>query len=374
MAMYSFKILKEDKQTNARLGRIQTAHGEIETPVFMPVGTNATVKTLDSEDLKTMDVQILLSNAYHNHLRPGDEVIARQGGLHKFMQWPRALLTDSGGFQVFSLQTFRKIKEEGVIFQSHLDGRELFWSPENVMKIQANLGSDIAMPLDECIELPAPESKVREATERTLRWLDRAKKTSRPLHQALFGIVQGGTDPKLRRFSTRETMERDCDGYAIGGLSVGEDKNAMMDCVSMVTEELPKDRARYLMGVGTPTDLLKAVARGVDMFDCVLPTRNARNGTLFVQGKTISIKKAEFREDSEPLDPTCKCFTCRTYSRAYLHHLFRADEILGLRLNTIHNVFFYLNWMKKIRKAIEEDRFSTFLKQHHEQSLFKRID
>ncbi len=363
MSRSSFTLLSVDTQTGARRGVLGTSHGEVQTPVFMPVGTNATVKTLDSFEVEALGAEIILSNAYHNALRPGDDRIGRFGGLHSFMKWSRAILTDSGGFQVFSLEGFRKVTEEGVRFRSHLDGTEIFWSPERVVEIQANLGSDITMPLDECPALPAPETNVREATERTLRWLKRARATPRGKNQQLFGIVQGGIDPNLRRFSARETVSLECDGYAIGGLSVGEEKNAMLDTVSIVAEALPKGQPRYLMGVGTPLDLIEGVARGVDMFDCVMPTRNARNGTLFTSEGTLSIKRAEYRDDPRPLDPTCECLTCKRYSRAYLHHLQRCEEILGLRLNTIHNLCFYFSWMKKIQTAIEEKTFSSLLLQ-----------
>ncbi|MFH1263263.1 MAG: tRNA guanosine(34) transglycosylase Tgt [Pseudomonadota bacterium] len=361
MSRFSFELLAADSGTKSRLGRITTAHGTVETPVFMPVGTNATVKTLGSEDLEALGAEIILSNAYHNALRPGDETVARMGGLHGFMKWPRVILTDSGGFQVFSLESMRKVTEEGVRFRSHWDGTELFWTPEKVVGIQVNLGSDITMPLDECVALPATATKVREAAERTLRWLDRALRTERPEHQALFGIVQGGIDPELRRFSARETIARECDGYSIGGLSVGEEKGAMLEMIELVTEELPSSKPRYLMGVGTPLDLAEGVARGIDMFDCVMPTRNARNGTLFTSRGTVSIKKAEFKEDERPLDETCSCIACRRYTRAYLHHLYRLNEILGLRLNTIHNLTFYLGWMTRIRTAIREGRFASLL-------------
>jgi queuine tRNA-ribosyltransferase len=361
MGRFTFELERTDAATNGRLGRMVTAHGKIETPVFMPVGTQATVKTLGSEDLEALGAEIILSNAHHNAIRPGDRTIANLGGLHAFMNWPRAILTDSGGFQVFSLESIRKVTEEGVKFRSHWDGTEFFWTPERVVEIQRNLGSDVTMPLDECIALPAPPKRVRDAAERTLRWLDRALATPRNDGQALFGIVQGGTDLELRKFSAEETVRRECDGYAIGGLSVGEEKSAMLESISVVTGILPAEKPRYLMGVGTPLDLAEGVALGVDMFDCVMPTRNARNGTLFTSEGTVAIKKAEYREDLRPLDPGCACPTCRRYTRAYLHHLFRSGEILGLRLNTIHNVAFYLGWMKGIREAIREGRFPEFL-------------
>lgn len=358
---FSYELGLTDSGSQARLGKLSTPHGTIDTPVFMPVGTQATVKTLGSEDLEHLDAQVILSNAYHNSLRPGDELIARQGGLHEFMKWPRAILTDSGGFQVFSLESLRKITEEGVKFRSHWDGSECFWTPERVVQIQANLGSDITMPLDECVALPSPQSKVKEAAERTLRWLDRALATPRGEGQALFGIVQGGIDPELRRFSVAETIKRECDGFSIGGLSVGEEKGDMLEMVAIVTEQLPTTKPRYLMGVGTPLDLAENVALGVDMFDCVMPTRNARNGTLFTSQGTLGIRKAQFKEDQGPLDPACSCIACKRYTRAYLHHLFRNSEILGLRLNTIHNVAFYLDWMRKIRASIKGGTFGKFL-------------
>ncbi len=363
MARFNFTLRKEDADSKARLGLLTTAHGDIETPVFMPVGTNATVKTLGSEDLEALGAGIILSNAYHNSIRPGDARIAGLGGLHGFMKWNRSILTDSGGFQVFSLEALRKVTEDGVRFRSHLDGAEIYWTPEKVMEIQANLGSDIIMPLDQCPALPAPKEKVREAMERTLRWLDRSLALRKNGTQALFGIVQGGVNPELRGFSARETATRVCDGYAIGGLSVGEAKPEMFSSLEIAVAELPKEKPRYLMGVGTPLDLIECVARGTDMFDCVMPTRNARNGTLFVREGTISIKKAEFAQDERPLDEKCGCPTCRRYSRAYLHHLFRANEILGLRLNTIHNVHFYLDWMRRIRAAIAEGTFAQLLSQ-----------
>jgi queuine tRNA-ribosyltransferase len=359
---YSFTLLHQDKSSRARLGKIQTSRSVIETPVFMPVGTNATVKTLDQDDLQTLNPQIILSNAYHNYLRPGHKVISEMGGLHQFMNWNRSILTDSGGFQVFSLKDFRKVSEEGVTFQSHIDGSKHAWTPESVIDIQIHLGSDIMMPLDVCTELPSTTEKLREAALLTIRWLDRALKVSRPSHQSIHGIVQGGIDAELRKFSAIETTQRECDGYSIGGLSVGEEKSAMNEMVAICDEILPTNKPRYLMGVGTPQDLVESVYRGVDMFDCVMPTRNARNGTLFTSHGKIAIKKAEYQKDSKPLDENCTCYTCKTHTRAYLHHLYRCEETLGLRLNTIHNVHYYLNLMSKIRDAISKDQFESFRK------------
>jgi queuine tRNA-ribosyltransferase len=357
---YQFTVLHSDKNTRARTGKIQTSHGVIETPVFMPVGTNATVKTLDFRDLETLNPSIILSNAYHNYLRPGHKIVSEMGGLHKFMNWNRPILTDSGGFQVFSLKDFRKVTEEGVTFQSHIDGSKHSWTPENVIDIQIHLGSDMMMPLDVCLELPATEASTREATLQTLRWLDRALKVKRPEHQSLHGIIQGGISPEVRKFSALETVARNCDGYSIGGLSVGEEKTHMYEMIDVCTEIIPKEKTRYLMGVGTPQDLVEAVYRGVDMFDCVMPTRNARNGTLFTSCGKVAIKKSEHQLASKPLDENCECFTCKNHTRAYLQHLNRCEETLGLRLNTIHNVHYYLNLMKRIRVAIASDSYETF--------------
>jgi queuine tRNA-ribosyltransferase len=357
---YQFTVTHSDKNTRARLGTIQTSRGKIETPVFMPVGTNATVKTLDVRDLHELNPSIILSNAYHNYLRPGHKVISEMGGLHKFMNWDRSILTDSGGFQVFSLKDFRKVSEEGVAFRSHIDGSKHFYTPETVIDIQIHLGSDIMMPLDVCLEMPATKEATQEAALQTLRWLDRALKVERPAHQSLHGIIQGGIDPEVRRFSTLETVARNCDGYSIGGLSVGEEKVHMYGMIDVCTDIIPKDKTRYLMGVGTPQDLVEGVYRGIDMFDCVMPTRNARNGTLFTSHGKVTIKKAENQLSKKPLDENCECYTCKNHTRAYLHHLNRCDETLGLRLNTIHNIHYYLNLMKRIRQAISEDRYQSF--------------
>ncbi len=357
---YNFTVLHSDKNTRARLGKIHTAHSVIETPVFMPVGTNATVKTLGKNDLETLNPSIILSNAYHNYLRPGHKVVSQMGGLHKFMNWNQSILTDSGGFQIFSLKHFRKVTEEGVTFQTHLDCSKHAWTPESVIDIQKHLGSDIMMPLDVCLELPATEEATREAALQTLRWLDRALKVERPSHQSLHGIIQGGISPEVRRFSALETVSRNCDGYSIGGLSVGEEKNHMYGMIDVCCDIIPKDKTRYLMGVGTPQDLVEGVYRGIDMFDCVMPTRNARNGTLFTSHGKVTIKKVEHQTDERPLDENCECFTCKNHTRAYLQHLNRCDETLGLRLNTIHNVHYYLNLMKRIRAAIASDSYESF--------------
>lgn len=357
---YTFTVLKQDTETRARLGKLETSRSVIDTPVFMPVGTNATVKTLDTNDLEALDPKIILSNAYHNYLRPGHKVVSQMGGLHKFMNWKRSILTDSGGFQVFSLKEFRKVTEEGVHFRSHIDGSKHFYTPESVIDIQIHLGSDIMMPLDVCLEMPATVEATKEAALQTLRWLDRALKVERPAHQSLHGIIQGGIDANMRKFSALETVARDCDGYSIGGLSVGEEKHYMYDMIDVVNEIIPKHKTRYLMGVGTPQDLVEGVYRGVDMFDCVMPTRNARNGTLFTTQGKVTIKKTENQLDKRPLDENCSCFTCKNHTRAYLHHLNRAEETLGLRLNTIHNVHYYLELMRRIRTSLKEGTFSTF--------------
>ena len=359
---YLFTVTNQDPTSNARAGVVKTLRGEIQTPVFMPVGTNATVKTLDQQDLRDLGPSIILSNAYHNYLRPGPDVVADLGGLHTFMNWSQSILTDSGGFQVFSLKHLMKTSEEGISFRSHIDGSKHGWTPELVIEIQKKLGSDVMMPLDVCTALPATTEQIREAALLTLRWLDRAVKVERNDRQSLHGICQGGIDPEIRRFSAIETAQRDCDGYSIGGLSVGEEKSAMYDMISICTEILPTMKPRYLMGVGTPTDLVEGVYRGVDMFDCVMPTRNARNGTLFTSHGKISIKKVEFQKSQKPLDENCGCYTCLNYTRAYLHHLHRCEETLGLRLNTIHNVYYYLNLMKRVRTAIVNGEYETFRK------------
>jgi queuine tRNA-ribosyltransferase len=346
----------------ARRGRLTTAHGVVDTPVFMPVGTQATVKGLTPEDLEAAGARIVLGNTYHLFLRPGHEVIRELGGLHRFMGWPGAILTDSGGFQVWSLAKLRKITDEGVEFRAPLDGATRFLSPELVIEIQRALGSDIAMVLDECLAYPA----TREATERslalTLRWAERCR-AAHVRHQgdqALFGIVQGGADAELRLRAAAATVAFGFDGYAIGGMAVGEPKPQMYELTALVAGALPADRPRYLMGIGKPEDLVECVARGVDMFDCVLPTRNARNGQAFTSDGPVTIKQAKWTRDAAPLDPACRCYTCRGFSRAYLRHLFVAGELLAYRLLTLHNVHFYLGLMAAMREAITAGAFEAF--------------
>jgi len=355
-----FEILKKDPKSGARLGQGITSHGAFRTPAFIPVGTQATVKAMTPEELREMGAEIVLSNTYHLYLRPGHELIRRMGGLHGFMQWNYPLLTDSGGFQVFSLTSFVKVTGEGAHFQSHLDGSRHFISPEKAIEIQQALGADIIMCLDECTAYPASHEEAARSLELTLDWARRCKESHASQDQALFGIVQGGMHSDLRRRAAETLAEIGFDGYALGGLSVGESKEAMFRIVADTAPVLPQDRPRYLMGVGLPGDILEAVRHGVDMFDCVLPTRNARNGTLFTRSGKIVIKNAQYAEDPSPIEPGCLCYACRHYSRAYLRHLYQAEEILALRLNTIHNLHFYLQFMKDMRKAIAEDRFEAF--------------
>jgi len=357
---FKFELLKTDGK--ARLGRVTTDHGEFSTPVFMPVGTKATVKALTPEELVEMGAGIILANTYHLFLRPGHEVVRSLGGLHRFMHWDRPILTDSGGFQVFSLARLRKIDEEGVSFASHIDGARCLLTPELAIEVQEALGGDIIMVLDECPPWPAGRDYVERSMNLTHRWARRCKAAKRSEGQALFGIVQGGMHADLRRESAAAVAGIGFDGYAIGGLSVGEEKGLMHEMVSVTAGALPAGSPRYLMGVGTPEDLVAAVGEGVDMFDCVMPTRNARNGTLFTSTGKLGIKNACFERDPAPLDERCGCYTCRNYSRGYLRHLFMAGEILSSRLNTIHNVYFYLDLMRRVREAIEGGRFDAFKK------------
>ncbi len=344
----------------ARRGELKTLHGTIQTPIFMPVGTQATVKSVTPENLKEMNAQIILGNTYHLFIRPGPELIKSFGGLHTFMNWDRPILTDSGGFQIFSLKELAKITEEGAAFRSHLDGSKLFLSPEDAVHVQEALGSDIMMCLDTCIPYPADREETVRSTDLTTRWARRCREAQSDTGQLLFGIVQGGMHHDLRKSHAESLIDIGFDGYAIGGLSVGEDKAMMQDMTEATIPHLPEDHSRYLMGVGTPEDLVEGVYRGVDMFDCVMPTRNARNGTLFTSRGKVVIKNARYRDDREPLDPDCDCYTCRNYSRAYLRHLFQCREILSYHLNTIHNLHYYLQLMEKMRKAIEKDSFSAF--------------
>jgi len=356
-----YELIKTCKQTGARLGRLHTPHGVIETPAFMPVGTQATVKTMSPEELKQMDAQIVLSNTYHLFLRPGHEIVREAGGLHRFMNWDRPILTDSGGFQVFSLAENRKISEEGVEFRSHLNGDKLFISPEKSVEIQNALGADIIMAFDECPPYPADREYVRQSMERTVRWAERCRKAhAREDEQALFGIVQGGMYADLRLECAKLLTSMDFPGYAIGGLSVGEPKPLMYEMLEITVPHLPQDKPRYLMGVGSPDALLEGSIRGIDMFDCVLPTRIARNGTVMTSTGRLVVRNAKYARDFGPLDPDCGCYTCRNYSRAYIRHLIKADETFGIRLTTWHNLYFLLELMRKVRKAILEDRLRDF--------------
>ena len=368
---FAFQVVHTDGL--ARAGVLATAHGEVETPAFMPVGTQGAVKGVTHRDLEGLGAEILLSNTYHLYLRPGDDLIARRGGLHRFIGWRRPILTDSGGYQVFSLAERCTIKEEGAHFRSHLDGSAHVLTPEKAADIQAQLGSDISMVLDECLALPAETSAVRGSMLRTLRWAQRARDRFQAIRageataviatnngQAQFGIVQGGIHPELREESARQTVGVGFEGYAIGGLSVGEPPEVMYDVVSQTVPFLPEGSPRYLMGVGTPEDLLEAVARGVDMFDCVLPTRNARNGQLFTSRGRINIKNSRYAEDDKPADPDCSCYTCRNFSRAYLRHLFAVNELNAATLNTLHNLNFYLDTLRRIRESLVFGRFESF--------------
>jgi queuine tRNA-ribosyltransferase len=361
---FHFEIIKKDNFSPARLGRVETDHGSFATPAFLPVGTQGTVKSLTPEELAEIGVEALLGNTYHLYLRPGYETIGRLGGLHHFIHWERPILTDSGGFQIFSLESLRKISEEGVTFQSHWDGSSHFLTPEKVLEIQRILGSDIAMVLDECLPYPSSYDSVKTSTERTSHWAERSLQVRRETDPALFAIVQGGGYRDLREKSAQTLVEMDFQGYAIGGLSVGEPKSLMLNVLEWTIPFLPEGSPRYLMGVGAPEDILNAVMLGVDFFDCVLPTRNARNGTLFTSSGKISIKQAQYAEDGRPLDETCTCYTCRHYSRAYLRHLYLSKEILSSRLNTIHNLFYYINLLAKIREAIRKGCLLDLYRSH----------
>jgi queuine tRNA-ribosyltransferase len=356
---FRFDILARDSRTQARLGRIVTPHGEITTPVFMPVGTQASVKTVTPEELLACRVEIVLANTYHLYLRPTHTLIRDLGGLHAFMHWGRPILTDSGGFQVYSLAGLRKLSEEGAQFQSHLNGSRHLLTPEKAVEIQAALGSDIAMVLDECVPYPATYDYALSSQELTTRWARRARAAHRSPEQALFGIVQGGMYADLREKSAQELVELDFDGYALGGFSVGETKRLMHELIERTAACLPQAKPRYLMGVGTPADLLCCVKLGVDMFDCVMPTRNARNGYLFTRQGKLIIKNARYAQDTRPIDPACGCYTCQHYSRAYLRHLFVSEEILGPRLNTVHNLHYYMDVIHIMRAAIAEGRLDT---------------
>ena len=373
MAAITYEHIKTCKQTGARLGIVHTPHGSFETPAFMPVGTQATVKTMSPEELKQMGAGIILSNTYHLWLRPGNDIIKEAGGLHKFMNWDRPILTDSGGFQVFSLSKFRKIQEEGVHFRHHLNGSKLFLSPEKAMEIQNDLGSDIMMAFDECPPFPATYEYMKASVERTSRWAERCLGAhARPEDQGLFGIVQGGEFEELRKQSAKDLVSLDFPGYAIGGLSVGEPKDIMNRVLEQTTPLLPSDKPRYLMGVGSPDSLIDGAIRGIDMFDCVLPTRIARNGTLMTSEGRLVVKNAKYERDFGPLDPNCDCYTCKNYSRAYIRHLIRTDETFGIRLTSYHNLHFLLNLMEQVRDAIRHDRLGDFREEFFEQYGFNK--
>lgn len=357
---FSFEVLRESSETRARRGRLVTPHAVIETPVFMPVGTQATVKAVTQEELLEIGYSIILGNTYHLYLRPGHNLIARVGGLHKFMNWPRAILTDSGGYQVFSLEHIRKIEDGGVIFKSYIDGSEHVFTPERVIEIQESIGADIIMVFDECPPYPSTREYAEESMERTHAWAARCKAAQTKEDQALFGIIQGSTYEDLRVRSAIAISEMDFPGIAIGGVSVGEPKESMLQVVEWTEPHIPREKPRYLMGVGTPEDLLDAVARGIDMFDCVLPTRLGRNGSLYTTYGRINIKNARFTEDFGPVDPECDCRTCKNYSAAYIRHVYKSDEILAAMLATYHNLHFYHRLMEGVRQALEQDNFVQF--------------
>jgi queuine tRNA-ribosyltransferase len=357
---FKFELIKTDSETKARAGRVTTPHGAFDTPHFMPVGTQATVKTLSAEDLTTLNAKIILSNTYHLYLRPGHQIVEEAGGLHSFMNWHGPILTDSGGFQVFSMAELNKVTEQGVRFQSHIDGSRHFFTPELCIEVQNALGADIIMPLDECLPYPTEHERAKESLGLTLRWAERCKEAHKNPAQALFGIVQGATYRDLRIECARELVEMDFPGYALGGLSVGETPRLMYEIVDYTTDELPPEKPRYLMGCGPPLDIFEAVERGIDMFDCVMPTRNARNASLMTSQGVVIIKNAQYAKDFSPLDPECECLTCRSYTRAYLRHLFKAREILAMRLATLHNLHFMLTLLVQIRDAILSDRYLEF--------------
>jgi queuine tRNA-ribosyltransferase len=363
-----YTLIHSEKNTKARLGKVTTAHGEFQTPCFMPVGTQGTVKAVSPRELDELGAKIILSNAYHLFLRPGTEVIKKAGGLHKFMSWDKPMLTDSGGYQIFSLALLRKIHHDGVEFQSHIDGMKHFLTPADVVQVQADLGSDIMMPLDECVHYPCAKDHAQVAMNKTVDWARRSKKalSEKPCpygySQYLFGIVQGATYEDLRKDCARQLVDMDFDGYSIGGVSVGEPRNLIYNIVDFVVDMLPLNKPRYLMGVGHPEDILEGVEDGIDMFDCVIPTRYGRNGTAFTSEGKLTIRNAPYLEDFLPLDPECDCYCCKNFSRAYLRHLFNTEEILGLRLVSMHNIYFFLELMRRIREAIAVDRFQQFKK------------
>ena len=358
-----YTLVHKDQKTNARRGILHTNHGDYATPIFMPVGTRATVKTLSPEELKDIHSAVVLANTYHLWLRPGEDIVAKAGGLHKFMNYDGPILTDSGGFQVFSLAEKKNIKEEGVLFKSHIDGRKLFLTPELSIQIQNKLDSDIAMSFDECPPYPVTYDYMKQSVERTIRWAKRGKDVHSNENQSLFGIVQGGEFEDLRYFSAKETVKLDFDGYSIGGTSVGEDKDTMYKMIDYAIKYLPEDKPRYLMGVGDPLDILEGVERGVDMFDCVLPTRIARHGNAFTRHGKLNIRNEKYKEDFTPIEDTCDCYACRNYTKAYIRHLMVCEETFGARLLSIHNLRFLIKLVEDIRENIEKDTFSEFKEQ-----------
>lgn len=367
----TYELIKTCQQTGARLGKVHTPHGTFDTPMFMPVGTLATVKTMSPEELVQMNAQIILSNTYHLWLRPGEDIVKEAGGLHRFMNWDRPILTDSGGFQVFSLSKIRDIEEEGVHFRHHLSGEKLFFSPEKAMQIQNDLGPDIMMVLDECPPYPASYEYMEKSVNRTSRWAERSLKAhQRKEDQALFGIIQGGEYNDLRKQSAQDLISLDFPGYAIGGLSVGEPKDVMNNVLEATTPLMPSNKPRYLMGVGSPDSLIDGAIRGIDMFDCVLPTRIARNGTCMTSNGRLVVRNAKYARDFGPIDENCSCYTCKNYSRAYIRHLINTNEIFGFRLTTYHNLYFLLELMKQVRTAIYEDRLGDFKEAFFEQYGF----
>ncbi|MFC7060751.1 tRNA guanosine(34) transglycosylase Tgt [Halobacillus seohaensis] len=369
----TYELIKTCKQTGARLGKVHTPHGSFETPMFMPVGTLATVKTMSPEELERMGAQIILSNTYHLWLRPGEDIVEEAGGLHKFMNWDGSILTDSGGFQVFSLSDLRQIEEEGVHFRNHISGEKLFLSPEKAMHIQNSLGADIMMAFDECPPYPAEHHYMKKSVERTSRWAERCLEGhKKPDQQGLFGIIQGGEYEDLRRQSAQDLTSLDFPGYAIGGLSVGEPKDVMNRVLDFTTPLLPDGKPRYLMGVGSPDSLIDGSIRGIDMFDCVLPTRIARNGTCMTSQGRLVVRNAKFARDFRPIDEECDCYTCRNYSRAYIRHLVKSSETFGFRLTTYHNLYFLLKLMSQVREAIREDRLGDFREEFFEQYGFNK--
>ncbi|SFE27167.1 tRNA guanosine(34) transglycosylase Tgt [Alteribacillus iranensis] len=373
MAAIEYELIKTCQQSGARLGKIHTPHGSIETPIFMPVGTLATVKTISPDELNDMAAQIILSNTYHLWLRPGEDIIHEAGGLHTFMNWDKPILTDSGGFQVFSLSKLRDIQEEGVHFRNHISGEKLFLSPEKAMAIQNALGSDIMMAFDECPPYPAEESYMKASVERTSRWAERCLEAhGRPDEQGLFGIVQGGEYESLRKQSAQDLVSLDFPGYAVGGLSVGEPKTVMNEVLEFTTPMLPSNKPRYLMGVGSADSLIDGAIRGIDMFDCVLPTRIGRNGTCMTSSGRLVVRNAKYARDFRPIDEECDCYTCKNYSRAYIRHLVKCNETFGFRLTSYHNLYFLLKLMENVREAIQNDRLLDYREEFFEQYGFNK--